>query len=362
MFAMPRFLIVGLLLCSLLLWAEAVVLSQNTVLRRPGSERPAAPEPPQLSRELERVLRQWEQKSSNIRRLEGAHKRWVYNNVFLVEKRSIGKFYYQAPDKGRLDIEADKSDEGTINPKNNMKVESDTPEKWISTGREVLRISEESGTYHRFEIPPERRGQNIIDSPLPFLFGMKAEQAKIRYQLQLGGLHGRIYEGRPVVHILAKPNWKQDQQQWKQAQVLLDAETYLPMAIKLIDVSGSTETVYAFKDVKANEPFREGLFNRVWDPFQVNLAKLKQVELPNPGAPPPPQVPSVVGLQAGSARQILERAGYKIEWKRGPAAPQKNFVYRVLDQQPPPKAQLPKGETVIVTVYIKMDSGQTNRR
>ncbi len=50
------------------------------------------------------LLDEWHQSSSKIDRLEGGHLRRVYDTVFKVEYMSNGKFYYEKPDKGRLDV------------------------------------------------------------------------------------------------------------------------------------------------------------------------------------------------------------------------------------------------------------------
>ncbi|MCA9016684.1 MAG: hypothetical protein KDA77_15230, partial [Planctomycetaceae bacterium] len=57
-----------------------------------------------LPPELEQILKNWETHSKKIEKLEGNHTRYWYDDVFQVEKLSEGKFYYEQPDKGRIDI------------------------------------------------------------------------------------------------------------------------------------------------------------------------------------------------------------------------------------------------------------------
>jgi hypothetical protein len=57
-----------------------------------------------LSPELERLLTDWAASSEKIHRLEGDHLRRVYDLVYEVEKLSQGRFYYETPDKGRINI------------------------------------------------------------------------------------------------------------------------------------------------------------------------------------------------------------------------------------------------------------------
>src|ERR1041384_4950127 len=53
--------------------------------------------------ELMKLLEDWEASSSKIKKLEGEHRRWEYDYVFNVVKHNTGKFYYESPDKGRID-------------------------------------------------------------------------------------------------------------------------------------------------------------------------------------------------------------------------------------------------------------------
>ena len=57
-----------------------------------------------LSPELLQLLKDWEKATGKFDKLQGEHYRWVYDFPFEVEKRAQGKFWFEAPDKGRIDI------------------------------------------------------------------------------------------------------------------------------------------------------------------------------------------------------------------------------------------------------------------
>ncbi len=244
-------------------------------LAQPGAARP---EPPVLvsQEELERVLADWEQKTSRITKLRGTHERYEYDSVFLVETRAVGKFWYETPDKGRIDFEPGTVPENGLNPlkrggPNNepYQVKAVDPEIWICTGEEVIQIDVHSKSYGRIEIPPHQQGQSIADGPIPFLFGMTADKLKARYRgLETGDMHdpdgakgnqhrqqGQGGWTRPQYHIVAYPRLQSDAANWKRAEVILDAEFCLPTAIRLLDPAETKETVYVFRlaDMKANE-------------------------------------------------------------------------------------------------------------
>lgn len=217
----------------------------------------------QIPQELEDLLVQWEQNSSQIQRLHGEFERFVYDTVFCVEKRSRGEFWYEAPDKGRMDFQVVPIKEA-INPKklgNNGKpyaVQADEAQRWVCTGTEIFIIHEAQKLYDYIEIPPQQQGRNIINGPLPFLFGMKADHAKKRYFLTLGSQNWpqgkfktdekgkQVMTHAPQVHIVASPKYEVDAREWSRAEVLLDGTKFLPRAIRLLNPDGTKESVYVF--------------------------------------------------------------------------------------------------------------------
>ena len=242
------------------------------------------------SSEMEWILKTWEQQGNTMKRLEGKLERYTYDFTFNVEKRASGEFYYESYDKARLDIQPVKIKKGSVNehgPRGRkFTIQPDEPKIWISDGINVSMINVVRKEYQRLVIPPEGRGKNIVDGPLPFLFGISAEKAKARYRMELyrdtqkGGMHN-LKKG--IVHLRVYPLWKQDAANWVQAEVLLDAKTFLPTAIKLIHPGGTTEMVYTFHAVKRNKT--RGVFAGWNNPFKPNLRGYK--EMKRGGTTPP---------------------------------------------------------------------------
>ncbi len=210
-----------------------------------------------ISKELERVLNDWETKTARITKLRGRHQRFEYDSVFQVEKRAVGSFWYQSPDKGRIDFNV-KGQPNIPNPPVNpgklgpdgqpYRVEAEAPAIWNCDGVNILQVNIPDKTYDQIEIPVRQRGENILDGPLPFLFGVKAEKLKARYILELGDKHdpqGKA-TSRAQYHIIAKPLNANDARNWSRAEVLLNAKYCIPKAIRLIDPAGTKETVYTF--------------------------------------------------------------------------------------------------------------------
>lgn len=257
---------------------------------------------PKYSPELEKVLNDWQQKTSQFKKLAGEFTRFKYDPVFEVEKRAEGKFGYEAPDKGNYELRAAEIPKGAVAKKkgkggNPFKLEPDAAERWVCNGKEVIRINEKEKTFEKVPIPPDSQGENIIDGPLPFLFGMKAQRAKLRYK-ELKLLKNA--EGEIILEV--HPRLQADSQNWEKAIVIIDAEKFLPKAVKLFHPAGA-ETVHVFKNVEVDP--KRWFFQA--DPFKPNLFSYKPVltksALPATGEKPmPPASSKQSGIPSAKGR------------------------------------------------------------
>lgn len=226
-----------------------------------GPARQAEP-PRQVDPRVTAILNLWEKNTAQITRMSGTFSRMTYDDVFGVEKRSTGQFMYETPDKGRIDFFAVKLPNGAINEGKqtsrniDYKIVTDDPQRWVCTGTQVLIIDDSAKSVQQVDIPPQYQGQNIVDGPLPFLFGIKAQKALQRYQLDIGARHSE-----QIYHLVAKPLLRQDAQEWSVAEVMLNPQSFLPQAIRTFDPAGTKETVYVFSgDQKVNPRW-------LFDPF-----------------------------------------------------------------------------------------------
>ena len=342
----------------------------------PVAAQEAQPNPQAV--QLNQVLKDWHQKSVQIKRLEGEHVRIIYDFVFGVATRAKGRFYYEAPDKGRIDLVPDPKGKGLkfdkINPNTNKKVtltaQPDQPERWICDGKQVLVIDEVQKVAQQFPLPANVRGNNIMDGPLPFLFGMPPEKAKQRYTMKLLQMNAK------EIDIIVYPRWKQDSANYKWARIRIERATMLPMAVQMLDPAGSRETVYTFPRISKNP--EKGLLQKIlpWkdkDPFKPDLSKYdiqaaevipdelaekKPVTVPNGRR----LVPSVIGFDFNQAKAILQKSGYTVKMLRGEPAKRNELTYRVQKQTPAPKTAVENGSVVALTLYmpaIQQTGGET---
>lgn len=336
----------------------------------PAVAQNAAPQPnaAQQAAQLDQILQDWFNQSKNVKRLEGEHVRIIYDYVFRVASRAKGRFYYEAPDKGRIDLVPDPKGQGKefpkVNPNNNKKVmltaQPDKPERWICDGLQVLVIDEELKTAQQYPLPPAARGNNIMDGPLPFLFGMPPAKAKQRYTMKV------LQVTAKVIDLVVYPRWKQDSANYKWARIRIERATMLPMAVQMLDPAGSRETVYTFPRISKNpnkgllpkllpwtdkDPFKPDLSGYDIQAAQINPERVADGK-PAAAAKRKELVPSVVGFDFKEAHAILQKSGYTVKMLRGEPAGSNKLIYRVQRQTPAPKTVVENGSVVALTLYL----------
>lgn len=358
--------------------AEATVEVDDEILNQQAPEMA-----PELVQELDRILQFWSDASDKIDRLEGKHFRIVYDTAFEVEKQSEGAFAYEKADKGRIDIKpveitpeviAAREKEATAakTEKRRSQVRvgktgkpfmlvQEQPERWSCDGQRVYSVDMEKKEAIVAQLPADMQGKNIMDSPLPFLFGMPPEKAKRRFTIFFTG--GKFDPKSGKAYLTVYPRLPQDAQTWRQADVILDLKEFLPLAVQLLDPAGTKITVYKFRDFKKNQKtFAEFLGANPKTHFTPDL---RDCQVQVIGDEKPPEIPNglvnVAGMNHQNAVIQLERQGLKrvkddadanqIVLEAGPAASNPNDVYTVKAQDPAPGTPLKPGMKVKLTIW-----------
>ena len=368
-----------------------------------------------LDPQLEDLLVQWSKASEGIKRLEGEHARIVYDILSETERRSDGKFYYEKPDKGRIEIvpveptpalkkararevadaKAQKRKSGvrTKLTKDDPPQPTDEPydlqpdqqELWCCDGQRVYSLDLAKKEALVAQLPADMQGRNIMDSPLPFLFGMPPEKAKQRFELSFS----RPFEPQSgKAHLKILPRLKTDASTWIQATVILDLKQFLPMAVQLVDPAGTKITVYSFTNFTVNKPtFLDQLtFKNPKTRFSPDMREFN-VQIVESGGPPlaraadPKNGPTALrepanprsaanpestglinvgGVKHNEAVLQLERQGLKrtkddgtneILLYAGPPAQKAEDIYTVRSQNPPPGTPLKPGMRVTLEIW-----------
>ena len=173
----------------------------------PGRLTTAPAKQPAIKLELAEIFRNWERASSKIQTLETKFKRFTYDLVFEVEKRAKGTFYYEAPNKGRLEIRGEKPLQGAVSKRKSrsgkaFKLEGDRPQTWVWNGHKVYQFDEAEKTVQVFAILKQSDVQDVqqvgfwnltalaltISRPqgvLPFVVDIHADELQRRFDWKL---------------------------------------------------------------------------------------------------------------------------------------------------------------------------------
>jgi len=194
------------------------------------------------------VLRAWEQRGETVETFECDFARLEYNPVFGPKDAPAhtdqGMLMYSAPDKGLFEVTGEVVD-GRL-------VKGQRAEKWVTDGKSIYAYDYQKRQVIEHPLPPEMQGKNIVNGPIPFLFGSKADDLKRRYWIRLI----TPKEARSQTWLEVHPKYQEDASNYRRVDVILNNETMLPLAIQVHATNGKNRTVYNFGKPLVNDPLR----------------------------------------------------------------------------------------------------------
>ncbi|MEQ1827528.1 MAG: TIGR03009 domain-containing protein [Pirellula sp.] len=209
----------------------------------------ANPLTPQELAYVDQVLVAWEQATSNITEYACKFKRWQYNSsdnfveqlaaALKVDIRGInttvaeGEVKYMAPDQGMFKIERLMSLTGQVASNGPGQAPSNRPEYkefanqfgdwWLCDGKVVYDYDRNQKKCKKISLPPEMQGKAILDSPMPFVFGVKAEKIKERYWVRILPI-----SDNKLVLVEVYPKFQADAINYDHVHIYLDRKEFLP--------------------------------------------------------------------------------------------------------------------------------------
>ena len=254
---------------------------------RPGTPPGIAPQTaapfqlsPQEQANLDRLLADWQEKSSRIKTLRCTFQRWEYDLVLNTVKNSRGELKYRSPDNALY--------------RASTSGEAPWGDYWVCTGKSIFEYNESQKELIDRQLPPELQGKAIEDGPLPFLFNSDAAKLKRRYHLRLiPPPPGRQDE----VWLEVYPKLRHDAANFQRAELILNAASdLLPSGVQIHMPNGQERTVHKFEDMVVNS-----LWEKLRDDFSEPRAPrgwTRRVEQAQPlvydeTAPQPPARVSV---------------------------------------------------------------------
>ncbi len=181
---------------------------------------------------LDQFLTAWEGQSKSTKRLEAKFRRWHYDlqgaPAGMHSTWAEGVLKYGAPDKGLFRVDSLKFFDGIVEEKPTYSAhEGLFGEHWVCNGEELLEFDHREKVCKIQQLPPEMRGKDIFESPLPFVFNLDAAKIKNRYWI-------RQIEAQPgMVVIDAHPKFQVDRAQYKFVRLVINATNFLPQALIL---------------------------------------------------------------------------------------------------------------------------------
>lgn len=199
-------------------WTLAGVLACAGPLHAQAPAGPAATAP---AANLDTHLNQWEQKMKSVESLVGPCARTEVDKTFQTTKVYEGTARFLKPNMAILDL------------RNKQKPE--LFEKYICTGTYLYEYAPTNKVIRVHELPQTKPGQ-ADDNFLSFLFGMKAEDAKKRYDLKMSK------EDQFYVYVDIVPKLPADKADFARAQLVLTKGTYLPRRLWFEQPNGNEVT------------------------------------------------------------------------------------------------------------------------
>ena len=95
-------------------------------------------------------------------------------------------------------------------------------EKFVCTGTFLYQFSPAKREIHAIELPRREGGQVADDNFLTLLFGVKAAEARRRYDLKLSN------EDQYYIYVDVKARNEQDKADFQRARIVLNKDTFLP--------------------------------------------------------------------------------------------------------------------------------------
>jgi TIGR03009 family protein len=194
-----------------------------TAFALPAQEAQQAPPAADAAQKrLDELLDQWEARMKSVETLSAQLSREREDQVFRTREVFEGTAKYMKPNLALLDLR--------------QKDKPTRMEHYVCTGTYLYEYSQLQRELRYHELPPPKPGQVADDNFLSFLFGMKALEAKRRYDLRLAGEDTYYY----YVEVL--PRFAADKADFKKAQLALTKSTMLPRMLTFDEPNGNRTT------------------------------------------------------------------------------------------------------------------------
>ena len=213
----------------MMMWLGAAGVFAQQVAPQGGGQVSSSPASNLANGQLDTILMSWEQAMRPIQSASAQCIHTVIDKVLKDKQVFEGTAQFMKPNLAVLDLK--------------MKDRPQDVEHVICTGTFVYQFVPSSQVIKVYEM---KTGQSNQDNFLPFLQGMKAQDAKARYGLKL------LKVDNNYVYIEIMPRLPEDKADFRMARLVLWNGSFLPRELRFVDVNGN-ENVWDIPKIQAND-------------------------------------------------------------------------------------------------------------
>lgn len=195
----------------------ALVLASVSASGQQAQQQPAAPPAAAAdNRALDEHLAKWEGAMKKVETLGAQLTRIDKDPTFDTVKKLTGVAYYVRAGAGP-------SAQNLALLEMKLEGQKEAKEKFVCTGTYIYQFLPEQKEIRYYELPKPKPGEAAEDNTLmSLLFGMKAADAKKRYELKL------VKEDTYYIYVDIAPRSPADRSDFQRARMVLNKTTYLP--------------------------------------------------------------------------------------------------------------------------------------
>jgi TIGR03009 family protein len=262
----------GLVLAALVL--ASLSASAQQAQQTPAA--PPAPAPAADSRALDEHLAKWEGAMKNVETLGAKLTRIDKDPVFDKVNRLTGVAYYMRSGSGA-------KAQNLALLEMALEGQKEAKEKFICTGAYIYQFLPEQKEIRYYELPKPKPGQAPEDnSLLSLLFGMKASEAKQRYELKL------VKEDTNYIYVDIAPRSPADRADFQRARMILNKSNYLPRQL-WFEHANRSEVLWDIPDLRVGINVPRQYFDAPQAPQGWKLvAGENRSQVARPAEPTPP--------------------------------------------------------------------------
>ncbi len=281
--------------------------NQQFMQAAPLPQRPFAELQTDHAQFLDQVLDLWQQSSGQVKQYTSDFRRWDYDQTYCnyrdpqdnrlsAYQVSDGMVRYASPDKGMFEttVVCDfTKEEGQAPVYKKRKNEQQNHEKWICNGKSIYEFDFTNKKLYEMAIPQEMQGQSLVNSPLPFLFGVEKEVIKERFWI-------RVITPQQVqeteVWLQAYPKNIEDARNYQRLEIILSRVDWMPQILHIYPPNYDERTnpisrVFEFENRQVNSQLQKfqnfmGFFGRPTTP--LGWDRVDRMALAEENSNPPP--------------------------------------------------------------------------